>query len=283
MGDPRKLKKKYEAPSQPWEKTRIEEENKLQIEFGLKNKREIWRAKTQLKKYRQQARELVGLTQEERKEKETILLNKLQRLGVLKPETVLDDILSLQVEDLLSRRLQTIVWKKGMGGTAAQARQFIIHGHISLEGRKVNSPGMIIELEKEKEVNWYGKPIEIQLPKTETTLEEIADVAKTDKESTKLEKEAATEIIDKQELKDEKAEQEETAEAIEVAEDMRTSEASSMPQQTKSVAGIKGEKPKSGLKEVAKEVTPDKGEKKTAKETKKEIKNPVSKEKPGKE
>ena len=268
MGDPRKLRKKYEAPAQPWEKTRIEEENKLQSEFGLKNKKEIWKAKAQLKKYRKQARELVGVTQEERMEKETILLTKLQKIGILKPEAVLDDILSLKVEDLLSRRLQTIVWKKGIAGTASQARQFIIHGHISLEGRKVNAPSMIIELEKEKELNWYGKPIEIQLPKTETTIEELADVAKKDKESTELEKEAATIIIDKQEAIDEKKEEKETKEAIEVAEE------------------IIEEKGKSGLEKVSEEVTPDKGEKKTTTEVKKAIKKeekktPASKKKPG--
>ena len=263
MGDPRKLKKKYEAPSQPWEKTRIEEENKLQREFGLKNKKEIWKAKTQLKKYRQQARELVGLTSEERKEKETVLLGKLQRLGILKEETSLDDILSLKVEDLLSRRLQTVVWKNGMAGTASQARQFIIHGHISLDGRKITSPSMIIELEKEKEVKWYGKPIEIQSPKTETTIEELADSAKKDKESTKLEKEAATEVIDKQEAVDEKKEKKETEEVIEVAEEIK---------EEKSKSGTPTSKKKSGLKEVAKEVTPDKAEKETAKKVKKEIK-----------
>ena len=217
MGDPRKLRKKYEAPSHPWEKSRIQEENKLQKEFGLKNKKEIWKAKTQLKKYRQQARELVGLTSEERKESETVLLNKLQRLGILKPDTSLDDILSLQVEDLLSRRLQTIVWKKGMAGTAVQARQFITHGHIALDGRKVTAPGMIIELEKEKEVNWYGKPIEIQQPKQDTTLEVIAEEAKKDKASEKLEEKAADNVVAEQEIADEKAEEKEAEEASEVA------------------------------------------------------------------
>ncbi len=251
MGSPRKLRKKYNTPSHPWEKERIKEENRFLKEYGLKNKREIWKAKTMLKKYRQQARELVGLSGEERKEAEQILVSKLQRLGLLQKEAGLDEILSLKVEDLLSRRLQTIVWKKGLALSPKQARQFITHGHISLNGRKVTAPGMMIKVEEEKEIDWYGKPIELQYPKKDTTLEVIEKEAKKDKETTKLEEKAAEEIIEEEQAKEEKQEKEEEKEAAETAEE------------------IQEEKEKT-IKEIAEEAKPTPEEKQAAEEVKKE-------------
>ena len=254
MGSPRRLKKKYETPSHPWEKERIKEENRFLKEYGLKNKREIWKAKTQLKKYRQQARQLVGLSGEERREAEKILVTKLQRIGILQEEAGLDEILSLKVEDILSRRLQTIVWKKGLALTPKQARQFITHGHISLKGRKVTAPGMIVELKDENEINWYGKPIELQKPKQETALETIEKAAKKDKETTKLEEKAAEEIIEEKQIAEEKKEQEEEKEAAETAKE------------------IQEEKEKT-IKEIAEEAKPTPEEKQAAEEVKKDAKS----------
>ncbi|RLG21915.1 30S ribosomal protein S4 [Candidatus Micrarchaeota archaeon] len=196
MGDPRRFRKKYESPKHPWEKSRIEEENKIRKEYALKSKKEIWRAKTIIKKYRHQARQLVGLPANERAEKEKKLIEKLQKIGLLGSSATLDDILSLKVEDLLERRLQTIVWKKGLARTAKQARQFIVHGHIAVNGRKVTVPGMIIDTELEKKVTWYKKPIITETAKIETiepseTIEKIAEEAG----ETEQEKEAAEEIL----------------------------------------------------------------------------------------
>ena len=95
MGDPRRLRKKYDTPSHPWEKKRILEENRLISEFGLKNKKEIWKAKTEIARYRKLARELVGITGEERQEKESILMNKLVKMGLLEKGATIDDVLSL--------------------------------------------------------------------------------------------------------------------------------------------------------------------------------------------
>lgn len=168
MGDPRKLRKKYEPPSHPWQKIRIEEEKVLMKKYGLKNKKEIWRAKGLIRKYIHLAREMVGISAEERKEDEEKLLNKLMRLGLMKEDQGLDDVLSLKVEDLLERRLQTQVYEHGKAETAKHARQLITHGHISLDGRKVTAPGMTIDLEMEKQIGWYGKPLKIKpRPKVE--------------------------------------------------------------------------------------------------------------------
>lgn len=165
MGDPRRLRRKFEPPRHPWEKKRIEEEKKLMKDFGLKNKREIWKAKTEIAKYRHRARELVGIPVDERKEEEGVFLGKLVKLGLLKNDQGLDDILELKVEDLLERRLQTIVWKKGIARTPRQARQLITHGHISINGRKVTSPSMMINVELEKGIGWYGEPLKIETVK----------------------------------------------------------------------------------------------------------------------
>lgn len=223
MGSPRKLKKKYETPSHPWEKERIKEENRLMKEYGLKNKKEIWKAKSQLEKYRQQARELVGLIGEERVEAEKSLISKLQREGILKEGQGLDEILSLKVEDLLSRRLETIVWKKGLALTPKQARQFIVHGHISLAGRKVTNPGMKIKLAEEGLVDWYGKQIELQQPKTDTTLEVLEKEAKKeDKKTTKMEEEAAEKVIEEKEIQEEKKDEEEEKLAGEAVKEIKS-------------------------------------------------------------
>lgn len=168
MGDPKKLRKKYEPPSHPWQKVRIEEEKILKKKYGLKNKKEIWGAKKLIRKYIHLAREMVGIPADERKEEEEKLLNKLVRMGLLKKDQGLDDVLSLKVEDLLERRLQTQVYEHGKAETVKHSRQLITHGHISLDGRKVTAPGMTIDLEMENQIGWYGKPLKIKpRPKVE--------------------------------------------------------------------------------------------------------------------
>jgi len=161
MGDPRKLRKKYTPPKHPWEADRIGEEKALVNSFGLRNKKEIWRAAATVRKFRYRARALVGIPVDKRKGEEDRLLGKLQKMGLLKEGATLDDALSLKTEDLLSRRLQTLVWRRGLAGTLAQARQLITHGHISVSKRRVNSPGMTISLDEENTIDWYGEPVKI--------------------------------------------------------------------------------------------------------------------------
>jgi small subunit ribosomal protein S4 len=159
MGDPRFNRKKYETPKHPWEADRIKEEWELQKKYGLKNKREIWRAKSMLRNFRAQARYLqaklrYGDQQAERQQKQ--LFNRLVRTGILNEDgATLDAVLSLNVEDILRRRLQTIVYLKGLARTPRQARQFIVHGHISLNGRRVTVPGYLVRRDEEPEVDYY--------------------------------------------------------------------------------------------------------------------------------
>ena len=43
MGDPRKTRKKYDTPQHPWQKERMDQESVFLKEYGLKNKKEIWK------------------------------------------------------------------------------------------------------------------------------------------------------------------------------------------------------------------------------------------------
>ncbi|MEM5872477.1 MAG: 30S ribosomal protein S4 [Candidatus Aenigmatarchaeota archaeon] len=152
----KRQKKKYEKPLRIWDRERIEAEKKLLKEYGLRRKKEIWRMESILRKYRRIARNLAAKRD---KEKEKILLDKLNKLGLLKPDASLDDVLALTVENLLERRLQTLVYRKGLANTIKQARQLIVHGHIALDGRRVRWPSMLIPLADENKIGFYKKEI----------------------------------------------------------------------------------------------------------------------------
>jgi len=144
MGDPKKQRKKYETPRFPWRTDSLQSELKLLGQYGLRNKRELWRHETTLSRFREIARSLLGMPTEERQKLEKQLLDRLNRLGILPETAVLDDVLDLSIEDILERRLQTIVFSKGLAKSVHQARQLITHGHIAIEGRRVASPSYLV-------------------------------------------------------------------------------------------------------------------------------------------
>ncbi len=148
MGDPKFSRRKYERPSHPWEGERIKAENELLKKYGLKNKKELWRAQALLRRFRQRARELQAMVRygdkQAGKEKDE-LMARLGRLGLLPTEgATLDDVLALDVEAVLSRRLQTLAFVKGLAFTPHQARQFIVHGHVAIGARRVTVPGYLV-------------------------------------------------------------------------------------------------------------------------------------------
>ncbi len=156
MGDPKKPRKKWERPGHPWIKSRLEEEMRLIGEYGLRNKRELWRAQTFLRNIRRRAKMLLALPEEVREAEERSLVNKLYRLGLLaSTSATLDDILNLTVRDILERRLQTIVFRKGLAKTIHHARQLIAHGHIAIDGHRVTSPGHLVSRDEEERISFY--------------------------------------------------------------------------------------------------------------------------------
>lgn len=154
MGDPKRQRRKFDTPRFPWRKDILQEELKLLGTFGLRNKHELWRHETTLSKFRGIARSLIGKTPDERMKMENELLTKLKKIGVLQETAVLDDILDLSIEDILERRLQTIVFRKSLTKTTHQARQLITHGHITIGNRRVTIPSYIVSREEEKLINY---------------------------------------------------------------------------------------------------------------------------------
>jgi len=162
MGDPRRFKNKFERPKKLWDVDRIQHDKALKVEYGLKNMSELWRSTAELKKYRREARRLLSLTEEERRDDAKKILKKLARRGIMKEGSVIDDVLSLEVRSVLERRLQTIVMRKGMARTMPQARQLITHGFIGIEGRSITRPGYMVSLEEEAAIA-YTRSIDISV------------------------------------------------------------------------------------------------------------------------
>jgi small subunit ribosomal protein S4 len=154
MGDhPKNSRKMWRKPKRPLNYDLLNEELHVLGTFGLKNKRELWKAHTELSRIRNQARSLLAMTQDVRKTKEPILMKSLIRVGLVKENSTLDDVLNLKVADFLSRRLQTIVQKKGSIKSPYLARQIIVHGHVMIGDRVVTIPSYTVKVEEEDQIH----------------------------------------------------------------------------------------------------------------------------------
>jgi small subunit ribosomal protein S4 len=153
IGDPRRLKKKFKKPKHPFQRERLKEELEFIGKYGLRNKREFWKMRTIVGNWRDIARKSRTLPRDQMIEVQQTLLRKLSKLGILGSDAEFEDILLLEVEDLLKRRLQTLVFEKGFAQTIYQARQLVVHGHIQIKGKKINAPSYIV---KQKEEDFVG-------------------------------------------------------------------------------------------------------------------------------
>ncbi|MBA4454208.1 MAG: 30S ribosomal protein S4 [Nitrosopumilaceae archaeon] len=154
MGDPKYPRRVWRKPKRPLNYDLKMEELKTLGTFGLRTKRELWKAHTQLSSVRHQARSLLALQQDVREEKEPILMKSLARVGLVSGDATLDDVLNLQVTDLLTRRLQTLVFKKFGFKTPYQARQAVVHGHIMIGDRIVNIPSYTVTTSEEDSIKF---------------------------------------------------------------------------------------------------------------------------------
>ena len=120
--------------------------------------KEVWLAKAELRKIRGNARKLLALG-ESGKDEAKLILERVKKYGILKPaedrENTLDDLLALDVRDILERRLQTRVYKKGLARSIKQARQLIVHGFIAVNGRKVTVPSYMVPLSEDDSIEYY--------------------------------------------------------------------------------------------------------------------------------
>jgi small subunit ribosomal protein S4 len=154
MGDPRKPRKKYDTPMHPWQKSRIDEEKEITKAYGTKTKKEIWKMRAVLRRLANQVKLAAGLKGEEfEKQKSTVVL-KAKKMGLITEGQGLDDVLGLKLQNIMDRRLQTLVFRKGLALTVNQARQFIVHEHIQVMGRKITSPSYIITVEQENHIGF---------------------------------------------------------------------------------------------------------------------------------
>ena len=154
LGDPRRFRKSYKKPKRPFEKERLAEELEYLGKYGLRNKREFWKSRTKLGNWRKLARHSRTLPKEESLELQTTLIKKLNRLGILGPGAEFEDLLLLNVEDVVKRRLQTMVYERGLSNSIHHARQLITHGHISVDGKKIDSPSYIVKKDEEEFISF---------------------------------------------------------------------------------------------------------------------------------
>ena len=143
--------KTYSKPKRPFDKVRIEEEAEIKKEFGLKNKREIWKADARIKSIREQAKKLISADEKEQKD----LFLRLKKIGL--EVNSIADVLSLNKEDYLKRRLQTVVVNKKIATTTKGARQLITHKRILVDGKFLDSPSYIVHVELEKKFSLKEK------------------------------------------------------------------------------------------------------------------------------
>jgi small subunit ribosomal protein S4 len=157
MGDPKKIRKKYQGPRHPWEKLRIDEEKVLTKEYGLKNKKEIWMMETVLKNYKAQVKKLISMTDTQADLEREQLRLKLLSYGLIESNDALDKVLGLTVKDILERRLQTIMFKKNLAKSVNQARQFIVHHHVTVDGTKMTAPSYLVKVKEEGLISFAMK------------------------------------------------------------------------------------------------------------------------------
>jgi len=159
VGDPKKPRKTWKGPRHPWKRDALRREMELLGVYGLRNKRELWKSMTILRKIRHQARRLLAQKDEKQTQE---LLAKLYRLGLLPANATLDDVLSLKIEDILERRLQTIVFRKGLAKSMHHARQLIVHGHVAVGGMRVRTPNRLLTIDEEKLVRLVEQPVPLE-------------------------------------------------------------------------------------------------------------------------
>merc|ERR1719291_1346348 len=130
---------------------------KLIGEFGLKNKREVWRTQLALARIRKAARVLLTLDEKDPKRlfEGSALMRRLLRLGVIdETKQQLDYVLALKSADFLERRVQTQVFKHGLAKSIHHARVLIRQRHVRVGKQIVNIPSFLVRVESEKHIDF---------------------------------------------------------------------------------------------------------------------------------
>lgn len=154
MGGTKKIRRKYQGPAHLWQRARIDEEKQYSKDYGLKNKKEIWKMTSLLAKFKRLAKIFIAAKGKQAQVEAEQLVNRLKSLGLLNDTSVLSDVLVLTTKDIMEKRLQTVVFRMGHARTINQARQFIVHGHIKVGGRKIASPSYMVKKGEENTISF---------------------------------------------------------------------------------------------------------------------------------
>ena len=179
MGDPRKNRSKYQSPKKPWDKVRLDAEKILVQEYGIANKKEIYKMQSLLRKFSSQAKKLMTASTNQAQEERKALISKLQSFALISAEAQLDDVLALELKNVMERRLQTMAVRKGLATTVKQARQMIVHKHIKIGTKTITSPSYIVSKEEEAKIAFVDKsafanPDHPERPEQISKLKELA-------------------------------------------------------------------------------------------------------------
>lgn len=191
MGDPRKPRKKYSTPAHPWNLARLNQERELIKEYGLKNKKEIWKAESFLRRIKNQVKDLIGGEETEQDKKQsTLLINRLINLNLIKEKTSVENLLDLSLRDILERRLQTLVLEFNLARSPKQSRQFITHGHILIGDKKVTVPSYLVTKDEESKIQISSKStlFDINHPERIKEKQEVTTIKEQEKKTKKEEK-----------------------------------------------------------------------------------------------
>ncbi len=175
MGDPRKHRKKFTTPAHPWQRERIEAEKEIVQQYGVKRKYEIWKMNSVVKGFTGQAKKLMARSGSQADKERKQLIDRLTRLGLLKKDAKIEDVLGITLGDIMERRLQTVVLRRELARTQLQARQFIVHEHIAVSDKVITAPSYLVLLEEETNIKFIpnstlsddGHPERIKLEKEE--------------------------------------------------------------------------------------------------------------------
>lgn len=171
MGDIKRKRKMFSRPKKLFDRTRMDEENVLVKKYGLKNKREIWKAKTAVSRFRRRAKGLIGSDIKEQQS----FFDRLNKMGMGVSD--ISDVLALTEESIFERRLQTFVVKKKLATTAKGARQLIVHKNVLVDGKIVNIPSFVVTLDLEDKISLKEKKVKVK-PAEEKAEEENAEEVK---------------------------------------------------------------------------------------------------------
>jgi small subunit ribosomal protein S4 len=209
MGDPRKPKKSYAKPFKVWDENRIAAEKELLTAYGLKNKKEIWRTSMTLRRFQAQAKSLIVRTGEQAEKERQQLLTRLASLGLVDTKADLDTVLGLTIKNILERRLQTLLFNKKLARSITQARQFIIHEHVLVNGKRISVPSYLVRKKEEDGITFaqespLAKEDHPERAKKEVGTPEVDDESKTVEKKDDRKEPAPADKKEKTEQKEEK-------------------------------------------------------------------------------